>query len=146
MRFRKQQSAVEVPVDLNMGSALLDAAAAHGGRYALTYIDSVGVIERATLADVRHKAQQWSYLLRGCGLEPGDRVVVLAGRDREWRPTLLGVLQAGGVVVPCPESMQVDELSEVAEHVSGKRIFFASTHARPDLEDAARGQVRSGRD
>lgn len=146
MKFRKHPAPVEAAADLNTGVALLDAAAAHGGRYALTYIDSLGVIERATLADVRHKAQQWSHLLRACGLEPGDRVVVLAGRDREWRATMLGVLQAGGVVVPCPESMSVDELSELAEHVGGKRIFFASPRARPDLDDASRGQVLSGGD
>ena len=35
------------------------------------------------------------------GVESGDRVVVLAGRDRSWRSALLGVLEAGGVAVPC---------------------------------------------
>jgi hypothetical protein len=141
MRFRKHPSGERGADRRNAGTALLDDATHRGGNYALTYIDSVGVIERASFVDVGYRARQWRYLLRGCGFEPGDRVVVLAGRDREWRSALLGVLQAGGVAVPCAASTPVEELSAVAEHVSGKRIFFASTRPRPDLEDAARGQV-----
>jgi acyl-CoA synthetase (AMP-forming)/AMP-acid ligase II len=146
MRFRKHPSGERVGDRVNAGAALLDDATGRGGTYALTYIDSVGVIERASFVDVGYRALQWRHLLGGRGFEPGDRVVVLAGRDREWRSALLGALQAGGVVVPCAASTPVEELSAVGEHVGGKRIFYASARPRPDLEDEVRGQVLATRE
>jgi AMP-binding enzyme len=71
------------------------------GRYAFTYVDSIGVIERHRFVEVSYQATLWAELLRRHGLPRGGRVVVLAGRDRHWRSALLGILEAGGVAIPC---------------------------------------------
>ena len=72
--------------------------------HAVTNVDPIGVIEHFTFADVAREAGRWAHLLRANGLQPGDRVLVLAGREWGWRCALLGVLRAGGVAVPCPAS------------------------------------------
>jgi acyl-CoA synthetase (AMP-forming)/AMP-acid ligase II len=114
----------------NIGARLAEAVA-QSKRYAITRVDSVGVIERFVSADVAGEVPLWAQLMREQGLEPGDRVLVLAGRAWEWRCALLGVLYAGGVAVPCPESTPVAELRAIAEHA--RATLFVSIPARPDL-------------
>ena len=121
----------------NVGAQLVEAVA-QSKRYAITHVDSVGVIERFTSADVASEVRQWAELVREKGLEPGDRVIVLAGRAWEWRCALLGVLHAGGVAVPCSESTPVSELRAIAAHAGAALVV--SIPARPDLveEDGPR--------
>jgi acyl-coenzyme A synthetase/AMP-(fatty) acid ligase len=127
MRLRRRQLGAQFT---NVAVQLLEAVL-QGNRYALTYVDSVGIIEHHRFATVARKAAQWSELLREQGVQPGDRVVVLAGRDREWHCALLGVLQAGGVAVPCCATTPVAELRAIASHAGAK--LFVSARARPDL-------------
>src|SRR5215217_5815148 len=101
------------------------------GRYALTYVDSLEVIERHRFAQIAREAAQWAELLRRLDLQPGRRVVVLAGRDRHWRSALLGVLQAGGVAVPCAASTSPADLRFLA--VEGRAVAVASASPRPEL-------------
>jgi hypothetical protein len=103
-------------------------------RYALTYVDSVGVIERQRFVEVGRRAAQWADLLRRHGLQPAGRVVVLSGRDRHWRTALVGVLEAGGVAVPCAASTPLAEIAALAAET--RAVAVASTLPRPDLADA----------
>jgi hypothetical protein len=134
MRLRKRQSEVaestHAAVRVNVAVQLIGPVA-RTNRYALTYVDSLGVIERFTFADVARDAARWADLLREHGVQPGDRVVVLAGLDRQWRCALLGVLLAGGTAVPCPAPTPVAELRAIAAHASA--VLFVSARARPDL-------------
>jgi acetyl-CoA synthetase len=114
----------------NVAVQLLEAGL-QGNRYALAHVDSLGVIEHLRFADVAREAARWSETLREHGVQPGDRVVVLAGRDREWRCALLGVLQAGGVAVPRWAPTPVAELRAIAAHAGAG--LFVSARARPDL-------------
>src|SRR5438046_10522818 len=119
MRLRKPQPEITevAPVEFtNAGVQLFDSVSQQRRQHALAFGDSIGVIEHRTCAEVAHHSAQWSELLRENGLEPGDRVIVLAGRDREWRATLLGILQAGGVAVPCLARTPASELRAIAAH------------------------------
>lgn len=123
----------EQPLEFaNAGAHLLEALA-QSTRYSITHVDPVGVIERFTSADVAGAVPLWAQLLRQEGLEQGDRVVVLAGGAWEWRCALLGVLHAGGIAVPCPESTSAAELREIAEH-AGVTLVVAIP-PRPDLAE-----------
>jgi acyl-coenzyme A synthetase/AMP-(fatty) acid ligase len=112
-------------------------------QYAVTNVDPVGVIEHFTFAEVAGKAALWSQLLRAHGLEPGDRVVVLAGREWEWRCALLGVMRAGGVAVPCPASLPAEDIHTIAISTGAGR--FVSIPERPDLADAEGSAVVDAR-
>src|SRR5580765_4833227 len=118
---------------LNAAAELI-AAETKTRRYALTYVDSLGVIERQRFVEIAQRAGQWAGLVRRQGLEPGGRVVVLAGRDRHWRTALVGVLEAGGVAVPCAASAPVAEICSLAAQTGAAGV--ASTLSRPDLAAA----------
>ena len=89
------------------------------------------MIERVRFTDVARRTAEWAELVREHGVQPGDRVIVLAGRDREWRFALLGVIMAGGVAVPFPASTPARELQAIASDANA--VLFVSARARLDL-------------
>jgi AMP-binding enzyme len=113
------------------------------GHRAITNVDAVGVIERFTFAHVAREAAQWAHVLRGHGLQPGDRVVVLAGREWQWRCALIGVVRAGGVAVPCSSSLPVAEIRAIAKSAGAAR--FVSIPERPDLVEPEGSAVLDAR-
>jgi acyl-CoA synthetase (AMP-forming)/AMP-acid ligase II len=125
----KKHAAHEI---VNIGAQLLEPGA-HSKHSAITNVDPLGVIERFTFADVAREAAFWASLVRRHELQPGERVVVLAGRHWEWRCALLGVLYAGGVAVPCPDSASEAELRAIAADAGARLV--ASVPEQPDLVD-----------
>jgi long-chain acyl-CoA synthetase len=69
-------------------------------------------------------AQRVGKALIAAGIQPGDRVNVIAQTSYEWIHTDLGILAAGGVTVPIYPSNLADECQYVTDH-SGARVVFA---------------------
>src|SRR4051812_6713442 len=130
LRKRQQHEIVGGGGSTNAAAELIGAVAPSAG-HGLAYVDSLGVIERVRFTDVARRAAEWAELVREHGVQPGDRVIVLAGRDREWRFALLGVIMAGGVAVPCPASTPARELRAIASEANA--VLFVSARARLDL-------------
>src|SRR6478752_4656725 len=128
MRLRKRSHGADEST--NAAAELIGAVAQSRG-HGLAYVDSLGVIERVRFADVARRTAEWAELVREHGVEPGQRVVVLTGRDREWRFALLGVIQAGGVAVPWPAATSARELHAIAADANA--VLFVSARARLDL-------------
>jgi len=118
------------PEFANVGYQLLETLAQNKG-YAVTNVDSLGVIERFTFAEIMRETAQWAQLLREKGLQPGDRVVIVTGREWGWRCALLGAIRAGGVAVPVPASLPLREISAVATHAGAS--LLVALRPRPDL-------------
>jgi hypothetical protein len=117
----------------NVAVDLLDAQEM-SDRDALAFVDSLGVIEHMRFSTLAREAAEWADFLRLRGVQSGDRVVVLAGRDRSWRSALLGVLEAGGVAVPCHAAVSVAELRAIVNDMGA--AAFVSHRARPDLDES----------
>jgi hypothetical protein len=111
-----------VPEPFNFTRDVLESHAVDRQRVALRFVDDQGVIDRRTFDDVATAAGQWAAFLRARGLVPGDRVLVLLGPSAVWPAVLLGVLKAGGVAVPCPQTISRDEL-ELRLGDSGARLL-----------------------
>src|SRR4026209_21801 len=126
---------------VNIGAQLLQRGE-HSKRCAITNVDPLGVCERCAFADVAREATLWASLVRGHELRPGDRVVVLAGPAWEWRCALLGVLYAGGVAVPCPDSASVEELRAITADSEAKLV--CSVRERPDLVEREEPRALTG--
>jgi acyl-CoA synthetase (AMP-forming)/AMP-acid ligase II len=120
----------EAPEFANVTARLLKPVA-QSRRNAITNVDPLGVIERFSFANVASEATEWAQLVRENGLQPDDRVVVLAGPEWEWRCALLGVLLAGGVGVPCQASGSEAEIQAIAADAGAK--LLVSVPARPEL-------------
>src|SRR2546423_11424652 len=116
----------------NVGVELLQPVAL-SKRYAITNVDELGVIERFRFADIAHEVAHWAQLFREKGLQPGDRVVVLAVREWQWRCALVGVLYAGGVAVPCPASASAAEIEAISTDASAR--LLVSIRPRPSLPE-----------
>ena len=127
---RRAKNPPEKPAARNAALELFRAST-QKGRYAFTYVDSIGVIEPHRFVEVSQEAARWAHLMRREGLEHGARVIVLTDRDRHWRSALLGVVEAGGVALPCPASTPLAEIRSLASksHAAGA----VSAVARPDL-------------
>ena len=117
--------ALDVP-NLNVASEV-ERFARIESRSAFAFVDEAGIIERHSYADVSRRATRWASLLTESGVLPGDRVLVLAGRRIEWPSALLGVMKAGAVAVPCPASLDADELD--ARAADCEAVLVASAGA-----------------
>ncbi len=63
-----------------------------------------------------------SSLLGRQDFEPGDRVVLVAGNSPEYVAAFYGVLLAGGIVVPLPETIDSAELRNVVAHSEARLL------------------------
>ena len=120
------------PADANLARDLVERLGGGGERTAFSFVDELGIIERFTFADVGRRAAGWAGLLRDNAVTPGDRVLVLAGRDAEWRPALLGALEVGAVAAVCPASTPLEGILDRARQCGATLIVSAA--ARPDLD------------
>jgi hypothetical protein len=125
MRLRKRK------VDgTNVASALIEG---HNERHALALVDPLGVIEHVRYVELAVQATRWAELLRLHGVGPGDRVVVLAGSNRESHAALLGAVEVGAAAVPVSAEAPVEEIRAIAETAGAAHI--ASAAPRPDVAD-----------
>jgi acyl-CoA synthetase (AMP-forming)/AMP-acid ligase II len=88
-----------------------DATAVLDGDHRLSFTDLVGRARRVTAA------------LVACGLEPGERAAIWSPNRHEWLVAALGILGAGGAVVPVNTRFKGEEVRYILER-SGARVAF----------------------
>jgi long-chain acyl-CoA synthetase len=104
---------------VNLASNLVNTASDHPGRV------SVSVGDTATAyAELDELTARVAGLLRGRGLEPGDRVGIMLPNVAEFAAVYYGVLRAGGVVVPMNPLLKAREVAYYLAD-SGARLIFA---------------------
>lgn len=94
---------------------------------------------RLSYADLRSRARQVSASLRGLGLRPCETVVLCQERSLETAPLIVGIWEAGGVVVPVNPNVPAKVLEWVIRD-SRTRIVIADEAA----EDRIRGALGEG--
>ena len=95
----------KTPDRFNFTKDLVEGLAANPKRRALTFLGTDGIIEPRTFVQIAEGAARWASVLRERGIEPGDRVLVLAGRSVDWLEIVLGTLKAGAVAAPCSTTL-----------------------------------------
>ncbi len=92
-----------------------------------------------TFAEVGELADELALGLVALGLEPGDRVSILANTRPEWTFASLAISRAGGVVVPIYPTNSPEECEWVAGNAEARVVICE------DAEQAAKiRQVRGG--
>jgi long-chain acyl-CoA synthetase len=117
-------------------AALTLAAASHDSAPALTVAGGPAI----THAELRRAAREIAAGLARLGVEPGDRVAILAGTRPEWTLADLGTLCAGAVVVPIYHTNSPAECRYILEH-AGVRAIFAEDAAQLAKLDGFREQL-----
>jgi acyl-coenzyme A synthetase/AMP-(fatty) acid ligase len=106
------------------------------GRRALRFCDRSGGVRDLTFGEVSDQAARWAGLLRGRGIAPGDRILVLVGKTPDWFAAMLGGLKAGAVSIPCSEMLRAKDLDFRARH-SGARLLVVDPASRKEIEAMA---------
>ena len=109
------------------------AVATHGGRRAL--VIKPGFRTRTwTYADIGQAVPRVASVLRGSGIEPGDRVLIWAVNRPEWAICFLGLLWAEAIAVPA-DVRTTDELAMKVAAQTRAKLVLASM---PTLKAANR--------
>jgi acyl-coenzyme A synthetase/AMP-(fatty) acid ligase len=106
---------------------------------AFAHVDTMGVVEKLSFADLARRAARWSWLLRAHRIANGDRVVVIAGRRPEWLAATLGALNGGAIGVPLPESASAEDVEAIVQHAGASLVVAPSALCgeREDIGGAA---------
>jgi acyl-coenzyme A synthetase/AMP-(fatty) acid ligase len=95
----------EVPEHFNFALDVVDRWAAEDpGRLAMLWTDGRHE-RRVSFGALAEASNRFGDALRRAGLRPGDRLLVLLGREIPWWQAMLGALKAG--VVPMPATTQL---------------------------------------
>jgi long-chain acyl-CoA synthetase len=123
---------------LNLALWLERAGKSHGDRPAIGY----GRRVHKNYGELAERAARLAGALRQrCGLEPGDRVAIIAKNAPEYVELMFGIWHAGLAAVPVNAKLHARECGFILEH-SGARACFASAgldgevapHAPKNLE------------
>jgi len=105
-----------------------------------------------------HRGRTWTYgqaadaihgvarFLRQKGIEPGDRVAIVAENRPRWFHVFAGCLAVGAVAVPRGEDIAVDELQGILEHAGCRHAFTGSERAHEMLPDGLSATRMDGDD
>ena len=85
--------------------------------------------ERVSYAELWRDARRHAGSLQDNGIEPGDRVAVLAPNVVDFVRAYYGVLAAGGVVVPVPTLLNADEAAYILRHSGARTVLYDASFA-----------------
>ena len=72
----------------------------YGDRVAMIWVGKNDEEEQYSFLDLKNKSDQFGSVMRGLGMERGDRVFIFMDRLPELYISALGILKAGGVIAP----------------------------------------------
>lgn len=106
----------------NLVEMFENSAKAGGDKTCFRFVES-GQWRELNWNQVREQVQKIAGGLQKLGVQSGDRVSILAKTRYEWTLADLGILAAGGVVVPIYESNLEEQVQYIIEHSDSKVIF-----------------------
>lgn len=127
----------QIPAARTLPAMLLRSTASRDGA-ALRFHDGATWTD-LSYADLGTAVREIAAGLAALGIDPGDRVSILAETSPEWTLADLGALCAGAVVAPIYDTNSPEECRHVLAH-AGSRVVFCSDPAQA----AKVAQVRDG--
>ena len=110
------------PLPANLADMALTAVARHDGVAALRYKRDGRWLD-LSYADFGARARAIAAGLIALGIEPGDRVAILANTIPEWTLADIGILCSGAVVVPVYFTNSPRECLHVLAHSEARAVF-----------------------
>jgi long-chain acyl-CoA synthetase len=99
---------------MNLAEILFATAERHSPRRAVTDVKSGRSISYGQLA---REAERLGALLKAEGVEPGQRIGLLAPNDLTYLPAAFGLLAAGACFVPLASNLTQTEIAEIVREV-----------------------------
>lgn len=130
----------QATTDMNIGRFLAARARLNPQRECLY---DVHADRRLSYLEVNGRANQLCHALLGMGLEPGDRVAVLACNGSEFVESFFGPAKAGLVIMPLNWRLTADELSFILKDGGAKALIFDAQFSATVEDLHARGAAGS---
>ncbi|PLX89105.1 MAG: long-chain fatty acid--CoA ligase [Desulfuromonas sp.] len=111
---------------------ILEKAQIDPGRPALRFKLS-GTYRDISWRDLELNIRKFAAALMALGLEPGERVAIMAPNAPKWVYADQGVMVAGGIVVPVYQTETVENLLEILEDSGCRFLFMHSPFTDRDL-------------
>ena len=99
---------------MNLAEILFATAERHSPRRAVTDVRSGRSVSYGQLAS---EAERLAAFLKAEGVEPGQRIGLLAPNDLTYLPAAFGLLAAGACFVPLASNLTPTEIAEIVREV-----------------------------
>lgn len=98
-------------------------------------------VESYTYEDLRRMAESIGRWLAEHGLERSARAAILADNHANWFAAYLGIIAAGGVVVPLDTAFHADQIAKLLKDSGSSWLFCDSQHLAVALEAACNSAI-----
>jgi len=105
-----------------LGEAIRESGIPLKSRTALVEVDRETEIGRWTHRETHGEAERFGALLQSHGIRAGDRVAILMSNQAKWVFSGLGVLWAGGILVPLDYKLSAPEQAALLGHCRPKAL------------------------
>jgi len=110
----------------NYGLDYFDRIAEGNDRLAVICADENGMERKATFDEMRRRSNQVANFLRDLGLTKGDRVLIMMETAVDLLEILLGIIKAGGAIIPAATSLPP---GDVADRIKRGNVKFVVAHS-----------------
>ena len=95
-------------------------------KIALICADENGKERKITYEKMRQRSNQVANFLRDLGLSKGDRVIIMMDTSVELYELILGIMKAGGAIIPAATSLPP---KDIADRIERGNVKFAIAHS-----------------
>ena len=133
---------LEVPEHFNFGFDVIDRWAQDRTKLAMVWADRTGTdIRNVTFYDLKLLSNRFANVLRGLGLQKGDRVFVMVPRRIEWYAVMLGSIKLGVIPLPSPNILVPNDVRyRVNQAEAAAAVVW---HEHTDKVDEVRAECHS---
>ncbi len=106
----------------------------HGDKLAMIWLGKNGEEEKYTYADFKEHSDRFGAVMKGLGIERGDRVFIFMDRLPELYFAAMGILKAGGVIAPLFSAFGPEPVKDRIEDAGGRFVITS-----PELKSKISG-------
>ncbi|WP_326807275.1 AMP-binding protein [Streptomyces sp. NBC_01775] len=110
------------PEHFNWALDWFDRIAEGNDRLALHIVEENGTERRLTFEQMRARSNRVANWLRGRGVAPGDRVILMLGNQAELWETLLALMKLRAVVIPATPQLGPRDLTDRVERGEARHV------------------------
>ncbi len=112
-----------------------DKIAKDNENLALIYANESGEERKVTFEEMRQRSNQVANFLRDLGLQKGDRVFMIMDASVEIYEIILGVMKAGGAIIPGAALLSPSDIADRIERGNVKFFIAHSKYAEKALKN-----------
>jgi acyl-coenzyme A synthetase/AMP-(fatty) acid ligase len=118
----------QVPDTFNFATDVIDRWATEQDGPALIWQNAAGDERTFSYSELARLSNQLANVLRGQGVEKGDRVIVMLPRLPEWFISVIATMRIGAVPIPCIEMLTPRDIEYRVENAEAKAVICRPEH------------------